>query len=109
MEQFPSESEPGVTSFKGRRQWYESTILEFRFHSLRVRGENSHKNRIATSSSLNSIQYATAKASGLFLGEGLLEIKKERGGLRVDLHDGKRDLTILPDLFDLGFEVFLHR
>lgn len=80
MEQFPSESEPGVTSFKGRRQWYESTILEFRFHSLRVRGENSHKNRIATSSSLNSIQYATAKASGLFLGEGLLEIKKERGG-----------------------------
>lgn len=82
MEQFPSESEPGVTSFKGRRQWYESTILEFRFHSLRIRGEtrNSHKNRIVTSSSRF---YSVCNCQGVWfiLGRRTTRDKEGEGGL----------------------------
>lgn len=80
MEQFPSESEPGVTSFKGRRQWYESTILEFRFHSLRVRGENSHKNQIATSSSRF---YSVCNCEGVWfiLGRRTTRDKEGKGGV----------------------------
>lgn len=72
---------------------------------------NSHKNRIETSSS-RFYSVCNAKASGLFLDEGLLERERRKGGSRVDLH-GERT-RLLSDLYDSPWFIrswvfFLHR
>lgn len=72
-------------------------VNDFRIQIPFIMMRNSHKNRIETSSS-RFYSVCNAKASGLFLGEGLLERERRKGGSRVDLH-GERT-RLLSDLYD---------